>query len=78
MKQLMMAVGDYTFEDVPVNKGLIGGKIIATNQKTGDQISRSYKVFHTGKTNKFEVLASLMYEIVPPESTDEEENKVEI
>ena len=59
MKQLMMAVGDYTFEDSPINKGLIGGKIIATNTKTGEQLSRTYKVFHTGKTNKFDVLASL-------------------
>ena len=71
MKSLLMQVGDFAFEDSPVNKGLIGGKIIATNSKTGETTSMTYKKFHTGKTNKFDVLAKLMYKLVPPEQPEE-------
>ena len=31
----------------------------------------TYKKFHTGKTNKFDVLAKLMYKLVPPEQPEE-------
>ena len=71
MRFPIMSVGDFTFEEEPVNKGLIGGKVIATNQATGEQFSKMYKRFHTGKTNKMDDLAQLMYELVPPESTNE-------
>lgn len=78
MRFPLMSVGVFTFEDEPVNKGLIGGKVIATNHETGETVSRVYKNFHTGKTNKMDVLAQLMYEMVPPASTDDnEEDKVE-
>lgn len=78
MRFPLMSVGKFTFEEEPVNKGLIGGKIIATDTETGTSIFKNYKRFHNGKTNKFDVLAQLMYELVPPETSDEkEEDSVE-
>lgn len=78
MRFPLMSVGNFTFEDEPINKGLIGGKIIATNSETGEVNSKVYKKFHTGKTNKMDVLTQLMYEMVPPgTSNDNEEDKVE-
>ena len=52
----MLSIGDFIFEDMPLNKGLIGGKIIATNKQTGEVQSRIYQRLHTGKTNKISVL----------------------
>ena len=79
MRFLLMSVGDFIFEDEPINKGLIGGKIIATNTKTEESISKVYKHFHTGKTNKFEVMAELMYQLVPPDDKkDSLEDSVEL
>lgn len=72
MRSLLISAGDFTFEDAPINKGLIGGKVIATNTLTGEEISRVYNKFHTGKTNKFDVLAKLMYELAPPASPQED------
>lgn len=78
MRFPLMSVGKFTFEDEPIDKGLIGGKVIATNSETGEVASKIYKKFHTGKTNKMDILAQLMYEMVPPEtSNDDEEDKVE-
>lgn len=71
MRFPLMSVGNFTFEETPLNKGFIGGKIFATNKETGEEISRTYKRFHTGKTNKFDVLAQLMYELVPPQPSEE-------
>ena len=71
MRFPLMSVGNFTFEDEPINKGLIGGKVIATNSETGEVASKIYKKFHTGKTNKFDVLAQLMHEIIPPEASSE-------
>ena len=31
MRFPIISVGDFVFEDEPINKGLIGGKVIATN-----------------------------------------------
>lgn len=73
MRFPIMSVGDFTFEEEPVNRGLIGGKVIATNHSTGEQVSRMYKRFHTGKTNKMDILAQLMYELVPPEKEPEDD-----
>lgn len=56
MKKVMLSIGDFIFEDMPLNKGLIGGKIIATNKQTGETQSRIYQRLHTGKTNKISVL----------------------
>lgn len=57
MRNLLISVGKIQFFDEPCNKGLIGGKIIAINPDTGEEISQSYKKFHTGKTDKFNILA---------------------
>ena len=75
MRNILIAAGDYIFEDEPVNKGLIGGKIIATNQATGETTSRMYKHFHNNKTNKYDVLTQLLYELAPPPK--EEDNNEE-
>lgn len=77
MRLPMMTVGRFTFEEEPANKGLIGGKVIATDTETGTSISRNYKKFHNGKTNKFDVLAQLMYELIPPSSDENSEEQVE-
>ena len=79
MRFPLMSVGNFKFDDCPLNRGLIGGKIIATNLETGEEISKNYKVFHNGKTNKFDILSQLMYELVPPPEKDENaEEQVEI
>lgn len=72
MRFPLMSVGVFTFEDEPVNKGLIGGKVIATNTETREVFSKTYKKFHTGKTNKFDVMAQLIYELEPPKSMEAE------
>ena len=72
MRNILIAAGDYIFEDEPVNKGLIGGKIVATNQATGETTSRMYKHFHNGKDNKFDILTQLLYELAPPQKEEEE------
>lgn len=78
MRTPIITVGNFTFEKEPVNKGLIGGKVIATDTETGKTVSKTYKRFHTGKTNEFEVLAELMHEIIPPPPPSEsEEEEVE-
>ena len=66
MRYKLMSVGEYTFYDEPYYRGLIGGRIIATNPETGEKKSKFYKKFHTGKTDKFNVLEQLMLEMVPP------------
>lgn len=75
MRYKLISVGEYAFYDEPVNKGLIGGKIIVVNPDTGEEISQSYKKFHTEKTNKFDVLAQLMYKVVPPQKEEEEKDE---
>lgn len=77
MRNLMISVGQYQFYDEPYNKGLIGGKIVAINPDTGEQQSYPYKRFHTGKTNKFEVLAKIIYLLEPPEENKDDENEKE-
>lgn len=78
MRTPLITVGNFTFEKETVNKGLIGGKVIATDKETGKTISKTYKRFHTGKTNEFEVLAELMHEIIPPSSSSESKEEEEI
>lgn len=74
MKNLLISVGEYQFFDEPSNKnGLIGGKIIANNPDTKEEFFRNYKRYHTGKTDKYNVLAKLITELVPPEKKDEED-----
>ena len=67
MRYKLISVGEYAFYDEPYYRGLIGGRIVATNPDTGEEISQYYKKFHTGKTNKFDVLAQLMYKVAPPQ-----------
>ena len=74
MRFMLIAAGDYIFEDEPINKGLIGGKIIATNKTTKEVTSRVYKHFHNGKNNKYDVLTQLLYELAPPPKEEEENN----
>ena len=80
MRFPIISVGDFVFEDEPINKGLIGGKVIATNLETGETTSRNYKKLHTGKTTKFDVVAQMMQELIPPPKNDEDkaEDMVEI
>lgn len=74
MKNLLISVGEYQFFDEPSNKnGLIGGKIIANNPDTKEEFFRTYKRYHTGKTDKYNVLAKLITELIPPEKKDEED-----
>ena len=73
MRYKLISVGEYTFYDEPYYRGLIGGRIIATNPDTGEEISQYYKKLHTGKTNKFDVLEKLMYKVAPPQKEEEEE-----
>ena len=76
MRNLLISVGEYQFFDEPSNKnGLIGGKIIANNLDTKEEFFRIYKRYHTGKTDKYNVLAKLVTELVPPpeEETLEDE-----
>ena len=73
MKKLLISVGDYDFFDEPSNKGgLIGGKITAINPD--NTVSKNYKNLHTGKTDKYNVLAKLILELVPPEDENEKDN----
>lgn len=74
MKYPLISAGQFKFEDSPINKGLIGGKIIATNLETGEQFFKIYKKYHNGKTDKFDVLAQLMYELQPPKEETENGN----
>ena len=68
MRFQLLSVGEYNFFDEPANNGgLIGGKVIAINPETGEEVSRMYKKFHTGKTNKYDVMAKLIMELIPPE-----------
>ena len=74
MRNLLISVGEYQFFDEPSNKnGLIGGKIIANNPDTKEELFRTYKRYHTGKTDKYNVLAKLITELIPPEKKDEED-----
>lgn len=75
MRYKLISVGEYAFYDEPYYRGLIGGRIIATNPDTGEEISQYYKKFHTGKTNKFDVLAQLMYKVAPPQKEEEEKDE---
>ena len=75
MRHLLISAGDYQFFDEPLNKGLLGGKIIASNSVTKEETFRIYKKFHTGKTNKFDVLAQLMYKVAPPQKEEEEKDE---
>ena len=77
MRYLLISVDNYQFFDEPINKGLLGGKIIASNSTTKEEIFRVYKNFHTGKTNKFDVLEKFVAELVPPKSEPQEETPVE-
>ena len=78
MRNLLMSVGDFQFFDEPSNKGgLIAGKIVAINPLAEGEITRSYKRFHTGKTDKFNVLAKLIMELVPPDDEEEKEENEE-
>lgn len=74
MRLPMITLGDFTFFDEQTGKGFIGGKIVATNNQTGEEVSRIYKNFHNKKTNKFDVLADLVHELVPPSPPEEESN----
>lgn len=69
-KVFLLKVGDFRFDDIQSPRGFIGGKILATNEKTKEQFSKPYKKFHSGNTNKFDVLTELMYELIPPEEKD--------
>ena len=73
MRYKLISVGKYAFYDEPYYRGLIGGRIVATNPDTGEEISQYYKKFHTGKTNKFDVLAQLMYKVAPPQKEEEKD-----
>ena len=75
MRYKLISVGEYAFYDEPYYRGLIGGRIVATNPDTGEEISQYYKKFHTGKTNKFDVLAQLMYKVAPPQKKEEEKDE---
>lgn len=75
MRYKLISVGEYAFYDEPYYRGLIGGRIVATNPDTGEEISQYYKKFHTGKTNKFDVLAQLMYKVAPPQKEEEEKDE---
>ena len=75
MRYKLISVGKYAFYDEPYYRGLIGGRIVATNPDTGEEISQYYKKFHTGKTNKFDVLAQLMYKVAPPQKEEEEKDE---
>ena len=77
MRHLLISAGDYQFFDEPLNKGLLGGKIIASNSITNEETSRIYKKFHTGKTNKFSVLEKLMIELIPPEPKQQDTELIE-
>ena len=80
MRNLLISVGEYQFFDEPSNKaGLIGGNIVAINPDTTEEVSRIYKKLHTGKTNKYDVLAKLIIELVPPEveAKEDEETKLQ-
>lgn len=70
----LLNVGDYRFEDVQDQRGLIGGKILAINTKTKEQFSKPYKKYHSGNTNKFDMLTELMYELVPPTEEGEKDD----
>ena len=73
MKNLLMTVGDYEFFDAPLNKGLIGGTIIAVNKTTGNSISQNYRVYHNGKTNKMDILSIMIQTLIPPEEKQPQE-----
>ena len=73
MRFPLMTLGDFTFFDEQTGKGFIGGKIVATNNQTGEEVSRIYINFHNKKTNKFDVLAVLVHKLVPPPPPEEEE-----
>lgn len=75
MRYKLISVGEYAFYDEPYYRGLIGGRIVATNPDTGEEISQYYKKFHTGKTNKFDVLAQLIYKVAPPQKEEEEKDE---
>lgn len=45
MRYKLISVGEYAFYDEPVNKGLIGGKIIAVNPDTGKKLVNLIKNF---------------------------------
>lgn len=77
MRFPLISAGNFTFEDEPIGKGFIGGRIIATDNENHTAVARVYKKFHTGKTNKLEVLEQLMLELVPPASDENTEEKVE-
>lgn len=67
MRNLLISVGEYQFFDEPSNKnGLIGGKIIANNPDTKEEVFRTYKRYHTGKTDKYDILAKMITELIPP------------
>lgn len=78
MRFRLMSVGPYIFENEPCNKsGLIGGKVIAVNPETGEEISRNYKKFHNGKTDKFNVMAKMIMELIPPEEEEDDGEDVD-
>ena len=75
MRYLLVTAGNFTFEDEPVNKGLIGGRIIATNLETGHVVIKPYIKYHSGQTTKYSVLTDLMMELAPPPQNEEKEEE---
>lgn len=73
MRYLLMSVGEHKFFDEPTKGGLIGGKVVAVNLETGEETSKIYRKYHTGKTDKFGVLAQLIAEVAPPPPPEEEQ-----
>ena len=75
MRTPIISAGKYIIEDEPAkSRGFIGGNIYVRNTETGEEYHQMYKNFHGGKTNKWQVAATLLERLAPVE---EEENEIE-
>lgn len=75
-RKLLLAVDKYRFEE-PVQQNKFLGTIYAINTETGEVQTRTFRTLHNGKTNKFDVLANFMTDLVPPSEMPVEDANVD-
>lgn len=76
MRTPIISAGKYVIEDEPAkSRGFIGGNIYVRNTETGEEYHQMYKNFHGGKTNKWQVAATLLEQLAPVEEEEKVETK---
>lgn len=69
-KRTILTVGDVILEEEVYKSDFIGGKIYATNTKTGDVYTETWKKMHGGRTNRWAVMANCVAAVAPQPDAD--------